>query len=160
MASLGISSLECSLDLMRPSLASWPHTCAAASVTSLMHLEICHVGLSNIIFHLSVDCVWQENFGGVYGVVRKPLISALERAQVKLCSCTLPFFQLISLVREAADRFSLGVILGLTLLSPNSSTPLRLRIWSTANCLSWRSELASRETKRHSGWAFQAPVLT
>ena len=58
MASLGISSLECSLDLMSPSLASWPHTCAAASVTSLTHLEICHVGLSNIIFHLSVDCVW------------------------------------------------------------------------------------------------------
>jgi hypothetical protein len=52
--------------------------------------------------------VWQENFGGVYGVVRKPLISALERAQVKLGSCTSPFFQLISLVREAADRFSLA----------------------------------------------------
>ena len=73
VASLAISSLECSLDLMRPSLASWPHICAAASVTSLTHLEICHVGLSNIIFHLSVDCVWQENFGLVYGVVRKPL---------------------------------------------------------------------------------------
>ena len=90
VANLRISSLECSLDRMRPSLASWPHTCAAASVTSLTHLEICHVGLSNIIFHLSVDYVWQENFGGVYGVVRKPLISALERAQVKLGSCTSP----------------------------------------------------------------------
>ena len=56
--------------------------------------------------YLSVDCVWQENFGGMYGVVRKPLISALERAQVKLGSCTSSFFQLISLVREVADRLS------------------------------------------------------
>ena len=65
----------------------------------------------------------------------------------------------MSLVREVADRFSLGVILGLRLLSPNSLLPLSFMIWLMANSLSDMALLASKERRRHSGWAYQAPVL-
>ena len=78
--------------------------------------------------YLSVDCVWQENLGGLLGVSRKLWISVVERVQVKLGSCTSPGFQLIRLVREVADRFILGVILGLKLLSPYFSPFLSFRI--------------------------------
>ena len=52
----------------------------------------------------------------------------LERVQVKLGSCTSPGFQVIRLVREVSDRFFLGVILGLKLLSPYFSPFLSFRI--------------------------------
>ena len=83
----------------------------------------------------------------------KARISSLERTQVKLGSCTVPGFQLISLVREVADRFSFGVTLGLRLLSPYSLIPLSFMIWLMAKLRSEAVELASRE-RRHLGCAY------
>ena len=51
---------------------------------------------------------------------RKALISALDMEQLRTGSSTYTAFQVISRVRLMADRFSLGVTLGLTLVSPYS----------------------------------------
>ena len=83
----------------------------------------------------------------------------MDNDQVKTGSSTCPGFQVISLVSFVADKFSLGVILGLTLVSPYSSLPLNFIICSTANQLSCRLELARRDRRRHSECEYQAPVL-
>ena len=110
--------------------------------------------------NLSVDCVWQENRGGTKAAVSKLRISALDRLHVKVGSCTRPGPQLIRLGSDVAERFSLGVILGRTELSPNSSFPRNFMIWPIANCRSVRVGLASKERRIHSGCEYHAPVLT
>ena len=59
---------------------------------------------------------------------------------IRIGSSTFPAFQVISLVRLVVDRFSLGVTLGLTLVSAYSLWPLSFRIWFTANLLSGGSD--------------------
>ena len=53
----------------------------------------------------------------------KGLISFLEKEQVNTGSTTCPGFQVISLVMVVADRLSLDMTLGRTLVSPYSFTP-------------------------------------
>ena len=77
----------------------------------------------------------------------------VERPQVNEGSCTFPGAQLIKVDSEVADRLSLGVILGLTELSPNSLPFLNFSTWSIANFLSEMIGLASRDRIKHSGWA-------
>ena len=91
---------------------------------------------------------------------RRTVHPALEWLQVQLGSWTWPGFQVMRLVREVAERFSLGVILGLRLLLPNLLLPLSFIICLMANSLSDMVLLASKERRRHSGWAYQASVLT
>ena len=84
----------------------------------------------------------------------------VERPQVNEGSCTFPGAQLIKVDSEVADRLSLGVILGLTELSPNSLPFLNFSTWSIANFLSEMIGLASRDRIKHSGWVYNAPVFT
>ena len=84
----------------------------------------------------------------------------VERPQVNEGSCTFPGAQLIKVDSEVADRLSLGVILGLTELSPNSLPFLNFSTWSIANFLSEMIGLANRDRIKHSGWAYHAPVFT
>ena len=72
----------------------------------------------------------------------------VERPQVNEGSCTFPGAQLIKVESEVADRLSLGVILGLTELSPNSLPFLNFSTWSIANFLSEMIGLASRDRIR------------
>ena len=58
----------------------------------------------------------------------KPVISSLDKEQVKTGSSTCPGFQVMSLVKLVADKFSLGVTLGLTLVFPNSLLPRSFKI--------------------------------
>ena len=62
--------------------------------------------------------------------------------------------------RDVADRFNFGVILGRRELSLNSLPPLSFSTWLMANFLSEMMELASKESIRHSGCEYHAPVLT
>ena len=96
-----------------------------------------------------MDCAWLENGGGTKVAVSKLRILALERLQVKLGSCTVPGVQLIKFCSEVAERFSFGVILGLTELSPKSAFPRNFMIWLIANCRSVRVGLDSKERRRH-----------
>ena len=91
-----------------------------------------------------MDSAWQENGGGIKAAVSK------ERLQVKLGSCTSRGVQLIKFCSNVAERFSLGVILGLTDLSPKSAFPRNFMIWLIANCQSVRVGLDSKERRRHS----------
>ena len=89
----------------------------------------------------------------------KLLISEEESEQVKLGSCTSFSFQLIRVVRDVADMFNFGVILGRTELSPNSAPFLTLKIMLTANSRSSGLGLESKDRRQHSAWAYHAEVL-
>ena len=82
----------------------------------------------------------------------------MERLQVKLGSWTWPGFQVMSLVRELVERFSLGVILDLRLLSTILLN--NIAIFPLSFMIFLMALLASKKRRRHSGGAYQDPVLT
>ena len=64
----------------------------------------------------------------------------------------------MSLVRELAERFSLGVIIDLRLLSTILQN--NIATFPRSFMIFLMALLASKKRRRHSVWAYQDPVLT